>query len=54
MIFILKVIKKLDPSKAHGHDEISIRTLKLSNKAICKPLHVIFTSGLETGVFPLH
>ena len=51
---ILKVIGKLDPSKAHGHDKISIRMLKLSDKTICKPLHMIFTSCLETGVFPIH
>ena len=47
---ILKVIQKLDPNKAHSHDK-SIRMLKLSDKAICKPLHMIFTSCLETGVF---
>ena len=51
---ILKVIQKLDPSKAHGHNKISIRVLKLSDKPICKPLHMIFTSCLETGVFPIH
>ena len=51
---ILKVIQKLDPNKAHGHDKISIRMLKLSDKAIFKPLHMIFTSCLETGVFPIH
>ena len=33
---ILKVIRKLDPRKAHGHDKISIRILKLTDKAICK------------------
>ena len=41
-------------SKAHGHDKIIICILKLSNKAICKPLHMIFTSCLETGVFSIH
>ena len=51
---ILKVIRKLDPNKAHGHDKISIRMLKLSNKAICKPLHMIFTSCLDTGFFLFH
>ena len=51
---ILKVIRKLDPSKAHGHDKVSICMLKFSNKAICKPLHMIFTSYVETGVFPIH
>ena len=51
---ILKVIRKLDPRKAHGHDEISTRLLKLSDKAIYKLVHIIFTSCLETGVFPIH
>ena len=51
---ILKVIRKLDPSKAHGHDKVSICMLKFSDKAICKPFHMIFTSYLETGVFPIH
>ena len=51
---ILKVIRKLDPNKADGHDKISIRILKLSDKAIYKPLHMIFTSCLETGVFLIH
>ena len=48
----MKVIQKLGPSKAPDYDKISIR--KLSNKAICKPLHMIFTLCLEPGVFPLH
>ena len=51
---ILKIIQKLDPSKADGHDKISICMLKLSDKAICKPLHMIFISCLETAAFPLH
>ena len=51
---ILKVIRKLDPNKTHGHDKINIRMLKLSDKAICKPLHMIFTLCLERGVFPIH
>ena len=46
---ILKVVRKLDPSKAHGHDKIIICMHKLSDKAICKPLHMIFTTCLETG-----
>ena len=49
----MNVIRKLDPSKAHGHYKTSIRMFKLSDKAICKPLYMIFTSCLETGVFPL-
>ena len=51
---ILKVIQKLDPIKAHGHDKISILIPKLSNKTICKPLYMILTSCLETEIFPVH
>ena len=50
----MKLIRKLDMYKAHIRDKISIFMLKLSDKAICKPLHLIFTSSLETGVFPIH
>ena len=35
-------IKKLDPSKAHGHDMIRIRMLKLCGDSILKPLEIIF------------
>ena len=48
----MRVIQKLDSSKAHGSDKISIR--KLNNKAICKLLHMIFTLCLETGIFSLY
>ena len=44
----------LDPSKACSHDKISIHLLKLSDKAICKHLHMIFTSCLETRFFSIY
>ena len=49
---IAKVIQNLDPSKAHGHDNISIRMLKVRGPSIYKPLEIIFNQCLETGVFP--
>ena len=39
---ILKIIKKSVSGKAHGHDEISISMLKLSEKVIYKHLSMIF------------
>ena len=33
---IYKIIKNLDPNKAHGHDMISIRMIKLCGISICK------------------
>ena len=48
---IAKLIHNLDPNKAHGHDQISIRILKLCSTSICKPLEIIFNQRLETGAF---
>ena len=38
--------------KAHGHDNISIRMLKICGSAIYKPLVIIFKKCLDTGIFP--
>ena len=48
---ILNVIRKLDASKVHGHDQISIRMVQICDEAICKPLHLIFSSCIESGIF---
>ena len=47
--YILKIISDLDPNKAHGHDIISTRMVKICNNSICKPLKLIFQSCLENG-----
>ena len=39
---IAKIIPNLDPNKAHGHDEISIRMLKIGLNTISKRLECIF------------
>ena len=49
---IEKIIVSLNPNKAHGHDNISIRMLKICGNTICKPLELIFKQALTTGVFP--
>ena len=49
---IAKVIQNLDPNKAHDHDKISIRMLKVCDPSVYKPLEMIFNQCLETGVFP--
>ena len=49
---IFKIIIGLDSSKAHGHDMISIRMLKLCGMPICKPLKIIFENCLVNGYFP--
>ena len=49
---IKKVIRNLDPSKAHGHDMLSIRMLKICDDSLCRPLELIFYSCIENGKFP--
>ena len=49
---IATLIKNLDPDKAHGHDMISIRMLKLCGKSICKPLDLIFQYCMKQEKFP--
>ena len=49
---ILSVTRKLDPNKAHGHNQISIRMLQICEKAICKSLRSIFSSCIQSGIFP--
>ena len=51
-----KIIKYLDPNKAHGHDMISIRMVKLCDASfwnLWKALELIFESWLESGKFSL-
>ena len=47
-----KIISHLDPNKAHAHDMLSIRMIKLCRNSICKALSVIFNDRLHEGKFP--
>ena len=49
---IVKIISRLDPNKAHSHDMLSIRMIKLCGNSICKPLLIIFKDCLSEGKFP--
>ena len=49
---IARIIGDLDPNKAHGHDMISIRIVKICGESILKPLEIIFKSCIENGQFP--
>ena len=46
-----KLTKALNVNKAHDHDEISIRMLKLCESAITKPLFLIFKNCLNSNTF---
>ena len=49
---ILAIIRPLNPNKAHGWDETSIRMIKLSDVSLVTPLEIIFTNCLRNGVVP--
>ena len=49
---IATIFRSLDPSKAHGHDMISIYMLKICVKLTCKPLELIFQSYIKHERFP--
>ena len=49
---ILKIIKNLDPTKAHDHDMVNIRMVKLCDASLCKPLVLIFNLCLGSGKIP--
>ena len=51
---ILKIIRNLDPNKAHGHDLISIRMIKICDTSIWRPLKLIFQACLESGNLPMN
>ena len=46
-----KIIQNLGSNKAHGHDNISIRMLKICGDSIYEPLEIIFRQALLTAVF---
>ena len=47
-----KLIKALKVNKAHGHDEISTRMLKLRESDITDPLYFIFKNCPSSNIFP--
>ena len=49
---IAKIIRNVDSGKPHGHDNISIRMLKICGSAIYKTLAIIFEQCVDTGIFP--
>ena len=49
---IAKIIQNLVSGKVHGHNNISIRMLKICGPAILKPLDIIFKQCVDRFVFP--
>ena len=49
---ILKIIRALNIHKAHGHDDISIRMIKICDKSLLKPLILLFQNSAKLSYFP--
>ena len=39
---IIKIIRNLNVHKGHGHDDISIRTIKICDRSTLKPFAFLF------------
>ena len=50
---ITKIIRALNINKAHGHDDISIRMIKICDSALAKPLSQSYLTIVEKMV-PFH
>ena len=48
----LKIISSLNVNKAHGHDGIFVRMIKICDKSLVQPLSRIFRGCIDTGVYP--
>ena len=44
---ILAIIKTLDPNKAHGCNNISIKMIKICSQSLILPLKIIFEHSLK-------
>ena len=49
---ILKITRNLNVNKAHGHDDISVRMLKVYDSAVTEPLSILFKNCVDCGIFP--
>ena len=49
---ILKIMRNLNVNKSHGHDDISIRMLKICDSVVTEPLSILFKNCINCGVFP--
>ena len=46
---LLKIIRALNINKAHGHDDISIRMIRICDKSLIKPLMLIFKKSIRSS-----
>ena len=44
---LLQIIRALNINKAHGHDDISIRMIKICDRSLLKPLLLLFRNSIK-------
>ena len=49
---ILKIVRALNPHKAHGYDDIFIRMIKICDKSLLKPLMILFKISTKSSHYP--
>ena len=49
---ILNILRAFDVNKAHGHDDILIRMIKLCDKSIIPGIWLIYKNWIKTKIFP--
>ena len=49
---IFKIIRALNPHKAHGYGDIFIRMIKICDKLLLKPLVILFKNSPKSSHYP--
>ena len=49
---MINIIRKSNVNKAHGHDDISIRMIKMCDESLVRPLSIIFRNSLNSCIYP--
>ena len=48
---VFKIVRTLDVNKAHDHDNVSVRMIKLCINSVAHPLTLIFQNSMAAGTF---
>ena len=49
---LLQIIRALNINKAHDHDDISIRMIKICDRSLLKPLIVLLRNSIKSSGYP--
>ena len=49
---VINIIRNLNVNKAHGHDDISIKMIKMCDESLVMPLSITFRNSLNSCIYP--